>query len=82
MKAAVPRETPPAGDGLVAVVMPLEKAHGVRAFGDLKPGVVYRVTAEEAVRLVSAKGFVYAADLGRPAATNDAAAAVVATPEG
>lgn len=74
MKPAAPREAPVVVDGLVAVVMPPEKAPGVRAFGALKPGVVYRVEPAEATRLVAHKGFDYAT-------TPDTAPAAVANPE-
>lgn len=60
MKTTASRETSSSGDGLIAVVMPKEKAPGVRAFGALKPGQVYRVVPAEAVRLVTVKRFEYA----------------------
>ena len=59
-------ETPPADarvidrGGDVGVWMPPHRAAGVRAFGDLVPGTVYRVTGAEAFRLVTAKGFRFA----------------------
>lgn len=61
----VPRETSVAGDGLIAVVLPIEKAPGVVAVGSMKPGQVYRVTPAEALRLASAKRFEYASDEDR-----------------
>lgn len=41
------------------VLLPLERAAGIRAVGPYKPGVEYDVPAEEARRLVDVKGFVY-----------------------
>ena len=60
-------EAPPDGTktvdkgGDVAVWMPPERAGGARAFGDYQPGVVYRVPAAEAFRLVTVKRFRFAA---------------------
>jgi hypothetical protein len=73
-KTAVARETTtslriqtPPGDapvvqrgGDVSVWMPKEHAGGARAFGPLVPGTVYRVSAREAHRLVTAKRFRFA----------------------
>ena len=60
--AAVPRETRHEGDDGVAVIMPRDRARGVRAFGALRPGVEYVVAPAEAVRLVRAKGFTYSSE--------------------
>lgn len=89
-----PRETSQASDGLIAVLMPKEKAPGIKAFGTLVPGQIYRVDPAEALRLVNVKRFEYATDEDRhaaiayeaaqkapPPATHDAAAAVVASTE-
>lgn len=68
----VARETSPA----VKVLLPLERAAGIRAVGPYKPGVEYDVTADEARRLVDAKGFVY---VGGAAADSTEAAAAATT---
>lgn len=47
-------------DGDIPVWMPPARAQGIRAFGDLVPGTVYRVSAKEAHRLVAIKGFRFA----------------------
>lgn len=56
--------------GHVAVWMPPERASGIRAFGDLLPGVVYRVPAAEAFRLATAKGFRFAAPADQQAVSD------------
>lgn len=93
MKPNAPREPLSAADETIAVIMPKEKAAGIRAFGAMKPGEIYRVAPAEALRLVTVKRFEYATDEDRrkaiafdaarmaPATTTDAAPAVVANPE-
>ena len=82
MKPNASRETSATPDGLIAVVMPKDKAPGIRAFGTLKPGQVYRVAPAEALRLVKVKRFEYASDEDRRAAIAfEAAQAAPATTE-
>jgi hypothetical protein len=91
MKPNAPREPSPAADALIAVILPKEKAPGIRAIGAMKPGEIYRVAPAEALRLVTVKRFEYATDEDRrqgiafeaaqAAPTIDAAPAVVANPE-
>ncbi len=87
----VPRETSAAGDGLIGVVLPKEKAPGIVAVGSMKPGQVYRVAPAEALRLTTAKRFdyetdedrkrviAYEASLAPPPAAEPAAAPAAAT---
>lgn len=51
----VARETTPTAK----VLLPLERASGIRAVGPYKPGLEYDVPIDEAKRLVDVKGFVY-----------------------
>ena len=55
---ATRKELEPGG---VNVWMPLERAGGAIKFGELLPGVVYAVSPKEAHRLVTVKGFRFAA---------------------
>lgn len=69
----VARETTPTAK----VLLPLDRASGIRAVGPYKPGVEVDVPVEEARRLVDVKGFVYVGGMASdstdaaPAATTE-----------
>ncbi|WP_349782317.1 hypothetical protein [Xanthomonas arboricola] len=56
------KPVPANADGLVGVLFTAESHPGIRQVGTYKPGAVARVSASEAVRLVSAKRFQYASE--------------------
>lgn len=57
------------------VTLPEDKRPGLLRCGDLLPGKTYQFPAVEAVRLVDAKGFIFASPADEPSARAEADAA-------
>ncbi|MBB5885467.1 hypothetical protein DYQ93_11440 [Xanthomonas sp. LMG 8992] len=57
-----------ADDGRIGVLLDTDARPGVRAVGTYLPGTPYRVSPDEALRLVDAKGFAYTSEADARAA--------------